>query len=200
MKQASFIFTFLLIIYLSNTQALLAQSSEQALQEMAQEIISDIKNPEQNPGLLTGIRDIIRPHSNFLFNTLPEMQTDPEFEPYIEEYEALKGQYMGNGQPISINPNIRILLGTGFPRQLNYDESLEDFGLCFSSGLIIIDRGFWEYHQDNDEIRQVVVIHELGHCDLKQEHGDNAIMNIAWEDDLLNSRTIDWPSSMKSFL
>ena len=129
MKQVLFILCSILI----TAQTLFAQSSEQVLQELAQEVISDnIRNLEQNPGLLTDIQDIIRPHSNFLFNTLPEMQTDPEFEPYIEKYEALKGQYMGDGQPIPINPDIKIFLtASPFVFAPSYDESAERSGVCF---------------------------------------------------------------------
>ncbi len=204
MKQTLFILCLILI----TTQTLFAQSSEQALQELAQELMqklmSDIKNPEQNSSLLVDIQDNLRPHSDFFFNIFPEMQTYPEFEPYIEKYEALKGQYMGSGQPMPINPDIKIVLtASPFFFAPSYDETLENSGVCFDAddalGLIIIDRGFWEYYQDNDEIRGAVLIHELGHCDLKQGHGHNAIMGTAWGDDLLNSRTINWQPLYEEF-
>ena len=191
---------FLFILCLLNTQTLFAQSLEQNLQELAREIMIVVKNPEQNLGLLTDIQDILREHSDFLFNTLPGIQTDPEFEPYIKKYEALKGQYMGDGQSIPINPDIKIVLSAApFSKDVSYSENIEGSGLCRHPFLIIIDRGFWEYYQNNDEIRQAVIIHELGHCDLNQEHGYNDIMNIVWQDDLLNRKTIDWHPLYEEF-
>ena len=199
MKQIIFIFLF--ILCLLNTQTLFAQSSEQSLQELARKIMSDIKNPDETLGLLTDIQDVLQPHSDFLLNTLPEMQTDPEFEPYIEKYETLKGQYLGNGQPMSIHPDVKIFLSiTPFPRSVGYDESLIGAAVSFYyNSVVIIDRGFGEYYQDNDEIREVVLFHELGHCDLRQKHGHNDIMNIAWIDGLLHGKTIDWQPLYEEF-
>ena len=190
MKQT---FLFILCLLIS-AQTLFAQSLEQNLQEFVRELVSDVKNLEQNPKLLADIQDILRPHSDFLFNTLLEIQTDPEFRPYIEKYEALKGQYMGDGGPMPINPNIKVVLtADSFPREIGYDESINGTGVCFyQADLIIIDRGFWEYYRDNDEIRKAILFHELGHCDLKQGHGHNDIMNMTWMDDVLTGETIDW--------
>ena len=200
MKQ-TFLFILCLNSILIGAQTLFAQSLERNLQEFAREMMRDVKNPEQNLGLQTEIQDILRPHSDFLFNTLPNMQTDPEFEPYIEKYEALKGQYMGNGQSISIDPNIKIVLtASPFVMAPSYDKNLERTGFClYASDLIIIDRGFWEYYQDNDEAREALLFHELGHCDLKQEHGHNAMMNMAWMDDVLTGKAIGWHPLYKEF-
>ena len=129
------------------------------------------------------------------------MQTGHEFESYIEKYEALKGQYMGNAQPIPINPDIKIFLSAApFSRKAGYDESLVGVTVCFYyNSVIIIDRGFWEYYKDNDEVRGAVLLHELGHCDLRQEHGHNGMMDGIWMDDLLNEKTIDWQSLYEDF-
>ena len=185
---------FLLLAHLLNAQEPSGRSSEQGLQKLAEKMIARIQNLDENLGLLEDIQDILRLHSDFFFNALPKMQTDPEFEPYLEEYKALKGQYMGNGEPMPINPNIKIVLTRSpFVMAPSYDKNLKQPGVCLHpSNLIIIDRGFWEYYKDNDEVRKAVVIHELGHCDLNQEHSHNDIMNTVWEDDLLNSRVINW--------
>ena len=116
MKQT--FFTLLFILYSITATAQTRGSSEQALQELAQKIIGrQIENLEENPGLLVDVQDILRPHSDFLFNTLPGMQTDPELE----------------------------------------------------------------------------------HCDLEQQHHHNDIMDVAWQEDLLNSRAINWQPLYEEF-
>ena len=201
MKQVTFVFVLLLVVCLSNAQTLFAQSSEQGLQELAQEMMSRVENPEQNLGLLEDIQDVLQPHSDFLFNTLPEMQTDPEFGPYIEKYEALKGQYMNNGQSMPVDPDVKVFLSvTPFPREIGYDESLIGTAVSFyHNSVIMIDRGFWEYYKGNDVVREVVLFHELGHCDLRQEHSHNDIMNMTWMDDVLTRKTIDWQPLYEEF-
>ena len=202
MKQATFLFILLLLIaYLPNTQKLFAQSTDQGVQKLAQKIIERVKNSDEISGLLSDIQSVLQPHSDFLSNTLPNMETDPELKPYIEKYEALKSQYMGDGQSIPINPDVKIFLtASPFALASRYDRSFDNSGICFhEASLIVIDRGFWEYYQDNDEIRESVLFHELGHCDLNQEHGYNAIMSMLWEDDLLNSQTIHWEALYEDF-
>lgn len=191
----------LFIVYFSNAQGLLAQSSEQNVQELAQEMIGRIENLDENSDLLADIQGVLQPHSDFLSNTLAKMQTDPEFEPYIERYESLKSQYMGHGQYISIHPDIKIFLSAApFSRSASYDESLIGKSVCFNyNSVIIVDRGFWEYYRGNDEAREAVLFHELGHCDLRQEHGHNGMMDRIWMDDLLNGKTIDWQSLYEEF-
>ena len=202
MKQAAFVFTLLLVpLYSITAQALLVQSSEQSVQELAQEMIKQVQNPDENLGLLTEIQAALQPHLDFISNTLPKMQTDPEFEPYIEKYEALKGQYMDNGGPMSINSGVKVFLtASPFVLAPSYDGILQNSGLClYEASLIVIDRGFWQYYENNDEIREAVLFHELGHCDLRQAHGYNYIMSMLWEDDLLNSQKIDWQAVYEEF-
>ena len=199
MKKATFVFTLLLLpLYSITAQA--RGSSEQDVQELAQKMIKRVQNPDENLGLLTDIQAALRPHLDFISNTLPEMQTDPEFEPYIERYEALKGQYMGNGQPIPINPDIKIFLSAS-PFLLDYNESLNGTGVYFYyHSVIVIDRGFWEHYRGNNEIRQAVLLHELGHCDLEKEaDSHNGIMNRVWIDSLLNEEIIDWEPIYEEF-
>ena len=194
MRQINFVFTLLLLAYLPSTQTLFAQSSELALQEFAQELVKPIENLEQNPDLLTDLQDVLQPHSSFISNTFLGVQIDPEFEPYIEKYEALKGQYMGSSEPMPINPDIKILLTSSpFILASSYEKSSKNYGLCLHDfNLIVIDRGFWQYYENSDEIRETALFRQLGHCDLQQGHGQNAIMNTFRDDNLLNSTPIHW--------
>ena len=201
MRRGVFISIPLLILLLLNIQTLFGQLLSQEVQEIAQKMVEPIENREEIPGLLEDIQNALQPHSDFISNTLSKIQTDSEFEPYIEKYEALKGQYMGDGRPIPVNPNVKVFLSAApFPRSSGYDESLIGVGVCFPfNSIVIIDRGFWQYYENNDEIREAVLFHELGHCDLGQQHGQNGMMNRVWEDDLLNQQTIHWPPFYEEF-
>ena len=138
MRQILFL---LMMALLFNTQALFAQQIELGLQRFVQKIVATrIENIEEVPGLVTDLENILRPHSDFLLNTIPQMQTDPEFEPYIKRYEALKAQYTGIHTPIST----KVFLSASPWRETNtYAKTLSFAGECVSEGdFIIIDRGF----------------------------------------------------------
>ena len=54
--------SLLFIVYLSSAQGLLAQSSEQNVRELAQEMIGRIENLDENSDLLADIQGVLQTH------------------------------------------------------------------------------------------------------------------------------------------
>ena len=143
------------------------------------------------------MENILRPHSDLLFNTIPQMQTDPEFEPYIKRYEALKAQYTGIHTSIST----KVFLSASPLPVKDYESSLKKSAFCvLPLDIIIVDRDTWEHYQD--EVRQFILFHELGHCDLDQGHNSNHIMDT-YKSNLdkpaVIRETIDWDPLYEEF-
>ena len=45
-------------------------------------------------------------------------------------------------------------------------------GFCDAfTRVIFLDRNFWNFHKDNEKMREALLFHELGHCDLNRSHG-----------------------------
>ena len=194
MRQILFL---LMMAFLFNTQALFAQQIELDLQRLVQKMTSNIENLEEHPGLSTDIQNILQPYSD-IFNAIAQMPTNPEFEPYIKKYEDLKAQYTGIHTPVTT----KILLSSSplFLNEKDYTGSIEGTAICQTDlNLIIIDRVMWEYYRDNDEVRQLMVIHELGHCDLKQDHLHNTIMKLNFPDGFFCKETRDWDPLYEDF-
>ena len=195
-------FSLLMTICLLNTQVLFASQSELNLQVIAQKIASNIENLEEHPGLLADMQNALQPHSD-IFNAIAQMPTNPEFEPYIKRYEELKAQYTGIHTPVTT----KILL-TSSPLLLNeedyngsdYAGLIQGSGVCQKHlNLIMIDRVMWEYYRDNDAVRQLLLTHELGHCDLNQDHIHNTIMELSFPEGFFCKDTRDWDPLYKDF-
>ena len=102
-----------------------------------------------------------------IFNYLTDAQTDPEFLPYLEKYSSLKMEYKGQ----TINTNVKILFSTHPLKTSNHLRFVDFSGYCdFFTQVVFIDRGFWEVQQDNERMRESLLFHELGHCDLNRKH------------------------------
>lgn len=90
---------------------------------------------------------------------------DPTIQPYVDRYEQYKIKFasVGGVRPISI-----------------YFKTLPGsfIGMCYikSSGerVIEIDPDFWFSNTDID--REILILHEMGHCDLNRDHVENSIM------------------------
>lgn len=81
---------------------------------------------------------------------------DAEFVPYLEAYETEKGS---KSRPVSIV----------------FGDTGEMVGLCYSYNTgdrrIVVNRDYWT--RVSDEFRTTLIFHELGHCDLGQDHRDD---------------------------
>ena len=102
-----------------------------------------------------------------IFNYLIESNIDPEFLPYLEKYSDLKMKY--KNQPV--DADVKILFGSHPLKTSDHLKVIRYSGYCdFFSGVVFIDRGFWDVHKDNERVRESVLFHELGHCDLNRKH------------------------------
>lgn len=97
------------------------------------------------------------------FSTIKVADIDPEFDYYVEKYRELKKDALNK----SMKKNITI-----------YFYSLGDstIGVCqwYSDGSreILIDPNFWYSPSTTEKDREVLMYHELGHCDLDRDHID----------------------------
>lgn len=82
---------------------------------------------------------------------------DPEFVPYVEIYKGYKKEYLGHDYlDYTINVNF-------------YDSPNKQIGKCLVNSqtkvrYIKIDIQWWSRANEND--REVLIVHEMGHCDL----------------------------------
>ena len=120
------------------------------------------------------LHQFINENSN-TFDRIAQLETDPEFLPYIEEYNALKIQQLG--QPI--HPDIKIAFSRSTLRYLDYPYfDMTAFCEKFTR-TVFIDHGSWNYHPE--VFRELLIFHELGHCDLNRVHtNDFSIMNNSY--------------------
>ena len=114
------------------------------------------------------VTEMVREHSD-VFNYIAEAQTDPEFLPYIEKYNTLKMRFIGQ----SINPNVKVLFAGNPTKRTSHDVTFSFSGICDNfTRTVFLDRDFWDYHKNNEEVRESLLFHELGHCDLMRKHLD----------------------------
>lgn len=90
---------------------------------------------------------------------------DPELQPYYDLYIEHKETYTGFGNSAKVNMRFNILPGQYIGRCWKYSNGYR---------LIEIDRLFWSTASEKD--REVLIFHELGHCDLNRGHVENSIM------------------------
>ena len=95
--------------------------------------------------------------------TLKDSKTDPEFEPYIQEFKYI----LGNSPLVSIVDNTKIIFG-----DLEKNEKYNIAGVCknmlWTYPTIEIDKTTWKT-LDFDE-KNMLIVHELGHCVCKRLH------------------------------
>ena len=138
--------------------------SDQELNETIHRYLSIYDNID--PNVVNKLALIVKRNAS-IFNYLTEAETDPEFLPYLEKYSNLKMQY--KNQPIDID--VKVIFGTNPLKTSDHHKSMEFSGYCdFFTQVIFIDRDFWEAHQNNERVRESLLFHELGHCDLDRKH------------------------------
>ena len=148
----------------------------QSNQELSAAILQYLEShriPPNDRGI--PLQDLSDPHISYIFDEIAQMDTDPEFSSYIEKYNALKIQK--TGQPI--NPNVKVVFSRSPFSMADYNY-FDTTAYCDPlSHTIFIDRGFWNHRPEI--FREMLIFHELGHCDLNQGHTkDFSIMNNSY--------------------
>lgn len=99
------------------------------------------------------------------FETLEPTFVDPELAPYLEQYSSYKEQATGSSSYREVTLKFKVL-------------GSDIIGLCtrFSTGkrIVEIDPFFWD--AAGEDRRDILILHEMGHCDLNREHVSNSIM------------------------
>ena len=174
---SNFKLTKIICVSLISLQSITAFSFEMTDPELRQSIrryLSIYDNVDENT--VDRFVELVNRHSD-LFNHLAEIETDPEFLPYVEKYSDLKIKF--TGQPI--NADIKVVFSNNPLRPSNYNESAAYAGTCdWLTRVVFMDRGFWNHYQDNEKMKEAVLFHEMGHCDLNKIHrweGDFSLMS-----------------------
>ena len=112
---------------------------------------------------------LIRENSN-VFHYLAETNTDPEFLPYLEKYFDLKEELKGP----STNTDVTVIFSHNPLKSTDHDKSIPYSGMCdHLTNFVFIDQGFWNHHSDNEKIKEALILHEVGHCNLNRSHDWN---------------------------
>ena len=139
------------LISLQSIAALSFEMTEPELRESIRRYLSIYDNVDENT--VNEFLEIINRHSD-LFHHLAEIETDPEFLPYVEKYSDLKVKF--TGQPIvdvHITFSNRSLMGAA--------------GVCEPfTRIIFLDRDLWNQHKDNEKFVEAAVAVGMGYCDL----------------------------------
>ena len=123
--------------------------------------------------------------SRNVFEAALALETDPEFEPYITSYIEAKAEYgyrslweneEENGEDASLLYDVRIAFSQRSMRE--HFAHREGEPLKWSLGIdcdmitrnIYVDREYWESLEGKDKFKEILIHHELGHCDLNREH------------------------------
>ena len=116
---------------------------------------------------------IVRDNSD-IFNYIANSQTDSAFIPLLKKYSDLKKQFTG----LPINSEVKVLFSNNPTalRDVNNNPDILGAGHCnFLTRTIFIDRDFWNYF--DERVKEAVLFHELGHCDLSRKHEDEVRMS-----------------------
>jgi len=97
-----------------------------------------------------------------------EDEVDPEFQPYIHQYLVYKSQFTGHN---ALYEDINVVFSDLAGRRM---------GECVISSvrdkrIIRIDPGYWNILNETE--REILIVHEMGHCDLSiYDHIPESIM------------------------
>ena len=158
-----YILLIFIAITLQSITALTFEMSEQGLRKAARQYLAIYKAVDED--VISDFVDVVRRHPD-IFNYLAEVQTGPEFLPYIEKYANMKMKLTDQ----SINNDIKIIFSNNPLRASNYSETIVESTTCnLFTRTILVDRGSWNYYQD-EKLREALLSHEMGHCDLNRNH------------------------------
>lgn len=96
-------------------------------------------------------------------------QIDEVLQPYVNEYKADKKRFLGTSSIRRIDISFFTLTSPIIGQCTRYNSGYRE---------IKVDPIYWFFNASDAE-KQILMYHELGHCDLNKEHDDSkaAIMN-----------------------
>ena len=152
-----------LVLALPVFQTLGFQMTDEQISQMARDnLLIMYEDNDIDEDIISQFVQEIKQNSD-VFNSMAELETDSEILPYLERYDILKLQFTGR----SINPSIKIVFAHHPLSNGDYDKSIDSFGVCdYFTRSIFLDRGLWDHYRENERLREAIVFHELGHCDL----------------------------------
>ena len=132
---------------------------------------STIENIKVNRNTAEAIvRSQLREHLD-LFDYLTEIRTSSEFLPYLEKYQDLKMQLIKK----DLSPGIKIILVGDEHLYPYWSHEGPAVAICDSlTGMVWINANNWNNCIKHDPLlAEFMIFHELAHCDLNRDHGDN---------------------------
>ena len=145
--------------------------SDEGIEKAVRQYLSIIHGPfdqEIETDLVNHYIQVIQRHSD-VFQYLADAQTATEVLPYLDEYNALKLKYTNR----PLDPDVKVIFTNHPLKTTPHDTTTNDAGICDPlTRVILLDRDFWEYHNQNERLRKSVLFHELGHCDLYRNHSN----------------------------
>ena len=150
------------LISLQSMTAFSFEMTEPELRESIRRYLSIYYNVDENivdQFIIEPFVELVNRHSD-LFNHLAEIETYPEFLPYVEKYSDLKVKF--TGQPI--NADIKVVFSNN-PINNNNNKFI---GACDPlTRIIFIDRSLWS--QYSETFKEAIFSHAMGLCDLNRE-------------------------------
>ena len=153
------------------------QMSEPAISQAIHKHLSIYDNVDENT--VNDFIDLVNRHSD-LFNHLAKLETDPEFLPYVEKYSNLKFRLTGQ----LIDPDVKIVFSRNPLISSNYYNynSMRFGNICdYFTRVLFIDHGLWNHYKHNERVKEAIIFHGIGHCDLKRNHtweGNLSFMDV----------------------
>ena len=152
----------------SNTPSTIFNSSTDAqLKQVIHKYLTSLyKDNDIDEDVIDSFFHLVRENSD-VFHYLAEANTDPRFLPYLEKYFDLKEKF--TGQPI--NTDVTVIFSHNPLILTDHDKSISYSGMCdFFTNFVFIDPGFWDHYNDNEKMKEAILFHEVGHCDLNRTH------------------------------
>ena len=160
------------LISLQSVTALSSQISETRVNQAVHRYSSIYENSTYGlyKSAVDDFTELVNRHPD-LFNHLAEIETDLELLPYLEKYLDIKTRITGH----TINRNPKV----AFSRHpfISPDDYFDNINIIrngivcdYFSRTVFVDRGLWDHHQHNERIKEAVVFHGLGHCELNRDH------------------------------
>ena len=144
------------LISLQSITAFSFEMTEPELRESIRRYLSIYDNVDENT--VDRFVELVNRHPD-LFNHLAEIETDPEFLPYVEKYSDLKMQF--TNRPIDEDVHITF----------SNNSLTGAIGVCDPfTRIIFLDRNFWNQYKDNKKPIEALLSHAMGLCDLDRHN------------------------------
>ena len=197
MKFVKIVYFSFIAISLQSTFILGFEMSDQGLDRAVRDYIAFSGTESIDESIVDALTEIVRDNSD-IFNYIASSQTDPAFIPLLRKYSDLKQQFTG----VPVNTNVRVLFSNNATasKDINNKQDIVGAGYCvFFTRTVFIDRDFWAYY--DERVREAVLFHELGHCDLSRTHEDNnpdSFMNVLLLSRIFNPDSLNYQESRDS--